>query len=138
MPSRSVSFPRICPACLAPGASEPVLATSDTNRFKGFYFQSLTFNSVPYCTVCAARFKRVLKWVHFGAYVVLALGIAVAVWKRSIWDGLFVVVIPCVPLGWIAQSNTSVSISEFDDKSIVFRFRHAEYAVEFRKVNGLS
>lgn len=138
VPRGNVSFPSSCPACLAPGATVGVLAASDMSRLKGFFLQSLSVESVPYCAACAAKFKRVQRWVHIGAYLGLVLGIAVGLWTGRLRDGLVVAVLLCVPLAWTAQLHTSVRIRDFDEKSVVFRFSRAEYAAEFRRVNGLT
>jgi hypothetical protein len=132
----------MCVSCLATNPSDKTLVESDTRKFRrwtGFLRREFVYLQVfpPYCQTCASKLSRTRTLGVAGAFI--GALVAVLVSKSLDLTGISeigVLVAFTLPGGLVWQyGGVAVPLSSFDEKTIVFKFKHPQFAGEFRRLN---
>jgi len=138
-----VTFPPMCASCLAANPTDKTLVESDARKFRrwtGFLRREFVYLQVfpPYCRACASKVSRTRTLGIVGAFV--GAFVAVLVSKSLDLTGISqigVLVAFTLPGGLVWQyGGATVRLSSFNEKTMVFTFKHSQFAEEFRKLNA--
>jgi hypothetical protein len=136
-----ILFPNLCPVCLSPGPSSRQSITSDYGKFSGYYVFFTTkkhlVTQIAICSNCLAKERRLQK--YSGALVIVGLLVSVAIAIRfdlSRGSVFFLAVALGAPGIFLSELvGKPVRVGRYDDSTVEFNFKSAEYAEHFKTLN---
>jgi hypothetical protein len=139
--SNGILFPEMCPSCLRSEiASDVAFQSLSHSKFRFAYVRHDYLSvKIPHCDQCgrllARRRKQTIVYLILDAVFSFGLGIWLG-WYWLVTALLFIVL--SLPAARIFPAVESVSVGDYDDQFIVFRFRNWRYAEAFKRINGIS
>jgi hypothetical protein len=139
-----IQFPNACAVCLSPNPTWVQGLTSDQGKFSGYYVFFTTWkhlkSQIRVCETCGKKERRIQRIAQTSVFIGLIASVALSIYldlgKRG---AVLLGMVFCAPGILVSEKvGKPVRVGEYDDNSVEFRFKSAEYANQFRALNQAS
>jgi hypothetical protein len=139
-----IHFPNACAACMSPNPTWSQELTSDQGKFSGYYVFFTTWKhlktQIRICEICGKKERRIQRIAQASIFIGLIAGIALSIYLDLGRGGAFLLgVVFCSPGILLSEkAGKPVRVGKYNDSSVEFCFKSAEYADQFRALNQAS
>jgi hypothetical protein len=136
-----MQFPNVCAVCVSPNPTWVQGLTSDQGKFSGYYVFFTTWEhlrtQIRVCETCGKKERRIQRIAQASIFVGLIAGVVLAIYFDLGRGGAFLMGVAfCLPGILVSEKvGKPIRVGKYDDASVEFRFKSAEYANQFRALN---
>jgi hypothetical protein len=135
-----IQFPNVCAVCMSPNPTWVQGLTSEQGKFSGYYVFFTTWkhlkSQIRICETCGKKERRIQRIAQTSIFIGLIAGVALSIYLDLGRGGFLLGMAFCAPGILLSETvGKPVRVGEYDDESVEFRFKSAEYANQFRALN---